>query len=879
MAKKAQSQKAQLTPLMRQYFDMKAKHPDALLLYRVGDFYETFGDDARLIADLLGIVLTNRNNGGSQIPLAGFPYHSIDTYLPKLVKAGYRVAICEQLEKPSKDKKIVKRGVTEMVTPGITHHDDILERNKANYLCAIMVSEAEDRCGMALLDYSTGKFMVYEGSQAHTTDIIRHYEPKEILHMRSQALPIEIARMNTYKFALDDWVFDLEYASSKVLRQFNVQSLKGYGIEHMTMASITSGVILHYLETTQNNQTDHINQLHRIVDSDFLWLDTFTVRNLELTSPLQSGGSSLYDVLNRTVSPMGGRMLNQWILFPLLDHSEIINRQQRIESMVTHDWLREELTSSIKDVGDLERLTTRISNEKLNPRQVAQLAKSLEVTAQVKAMLAQSELAQLSLYADSLDPCLSLKSDIDSRFVAEPPVVLGKGPTIKPGFDAELDEWRAIISNSKQMLVDIQSAEIERTSIQNLKIGFNNVFGYYLEVTNKYKDKGLVPNHWIRKQTLSNSERYITEELKELEDKILRAEDEILRLEEELYTDFLRQAAQYVERLQNNAYLIGELDILSGLAGVAIDQDYVLPTFNTENRISIHQGRHPVIEAHMPIGESYIANDLSLDKDGQQIMVITGPNMSGKSAILRQTALICLMAQMGSYVPATSADLPILDRIFTRVGASDNITSGESTFMVEMIETANILNNLSDDSLLLLDEIGRGTSTYDGISIAWSIVEYLHDLRGKRPYTLFATHYHELNELAGVDNRISNYHVSTKKVGDQILFLRKLLPGSVEHSFGIYVAKMAGIPDRVITRAEELLSILEAQKMTSQQTDEDSTSKAPKAQPMQLSLFEIRDPAMDAVQELLEQTDINAMTPVEALLRLQQIKDLVTVKN
>ncbi len=864
---------------MRQYFDMKAKYPDAILLYRVGDFYETFADDAKLVADILGIVLTKRNNGGSDIALAGFPHHSMDLYLPRLVKAGYRVAVCEQLEKPSKEKKIVKRGVTEVVTPGINTNDQLLESKKANYLCAFVVDGNRNHAAAAFLDFSTGQFSTFQGALSDTVNLIGAYRPAELLYEKGIPLTADITHPDTYAYGIDDWIFDEDFCREKIQRQLRVKSLKGFGIDSQSLSIIACGVVLHYLENTENKQLAHVNQISRIASDDFMWLDPFTIRNLELVYSIQPHGKSLFDVIDQTVSPMGGRLLHKWLVFPLIDAMEIKKRHDLVETLHGANQLREDLRSLIKPIGDLERLTAKLAAAKFIPRHVTQLLSSLQLLSQIIDKISSTQFTALVQLSKQMNVVQELQDDINNRFHGELPVQLGKSQTIKNGFSAELDEWRGIMSGAKDILLNLQKREAERTGIDKLKVGFNNVFGYYLEVTNRYKDKGLVPDDWIRKQTLTNSERYITPELKELEDKILNAEGKINELEQRLYDEFLAFAQKYITTLQNNAKLVGHLDVLCGLAELAAHQNYMRPSFNDEGKIEIKQGRHPVIEALMPPEESFIPNDVVLNKEDQQVIVITGPNMSGKSAVLRQTALISLLAQIGSFVPADSADLIVLDRIFTRVGASDNISSGESTFMVEMNETANILNNLSNRSLLLLDEIGRGTSTFDGISIAWSIVEYIHDQSEKRPFALFATHYHELNELANKYERIKNFHVSTKKIGSKVLFLRKLLPGSVEHSFGIYVARLAGMPQTVIERAQTILKLLESQTINAGLIDENSNSpntrSIPKIQPLQLSFFEVNDVNLAKVKSLIEETDVNAMTPMEAMMRLQELTDLV----
>ncbi len=863
---------------MRQYFEMKSKYPDAILLYRVGDFYETFGDDAKLVSEILGIVLTKRNNGGSDIALAGFPHHAMDLYLPRLVKAGYRVAVCEQLEKPSKEKKIVKRGVTEVVTPGINTNDNLLNSKRPNYLCAVVNNLENGLSGTAFLDFSTGQFLTFQGRTSDTLNLIGNYRPAELLYAKGSPLPVQLVHPDTYAYGVEEWIFDEDFCREKIIRQLNVQSLKGFGIDQQALSIISCGVILHYLENTENKHLAHINQIRRIADTDFLWLDPFTIRNLELVQSIQPNGQSLFEVMDCTLCPMGSRLLHQWILFPLIHASDIEARHDQVSAMVELSQLRSDLREEIHKIGDLARLTAKLAAAKFIPRHVTQLAASLELIGKIKQLLQSSDNEKLQLITQNLNTCDELHQDILARFKEELPVQIGKSETIAQGFSEELDEWRTLMSGAKEILLDLQKRESERTGISKLKIGYNNVFGYYLEVTNKYKHLDLIPDDWIRKQTLTNSERYITEELKQLEDKILNAEGKILELEQQLFDEFLANAQQFISTLQVNANTLGHVDVIASLAELAVTHHYVRPMFNENGLIQIEKGRHPVIEAMMPPGEAYIPNDVTLNKEDQQIIVITGPNMSGKSAVLRQTALISLMAQIGSFVPAVSADLMVLDRIFTRVGASDNISSGESTFMVEMNETANILNNLSSKSLLLLDEIGRGTSTFDGISIAWSIVEYLHDQHQTKPFALFATHYHELNELANKYDRIKNFHVSTKKVGQKVLFLRKLLPGSVEHSFGIYVAQLAGMPNEVIERSETILELLESQRINSGLIDDENAasglSSVPKLQPMQLSFFEVNDPKLAEIKSLLEQTDINSLTPMEAMMRLQQLLDL-----
>ncbi|TVQ47864.1 MAG: DNA mismatch repair protein MutS [Saprospirales bacterium] len=865
---------------MQQYFKMKSKYPDAILLFRVGDFYETFGEDAITTSKILGIILTNRNNGGSKIELAGFPYHSMETYLPKLVKAGYRVAVCDQLEKPSPNKKIVKRGVTEVVTPGVTINDSLLHQNNNNYLCAIHM-EKEYRTGMAFLDISTGEFFVTEGDKSQTEKYLQSFQPSEILH--SKALSNEIENWlgdEYYTYGLDEWMFTEEFALEKLLQHFRVVSLKGFGIEGLKAAQISAGIILQYLAQTENNKISHIRKISRLQSNDYLWLDKFTIRNLELINSLHPTGHSLHSIIDRTISPMGARLLKKWIVLPLTSINAIQNRLDAVEYLFKNGEARTVLRSSLKKMGDLERLVSKITLQRINPRELLQLMTALEAIGPIIEELNQSSPNQLLNIAKRLDNCPDLQETLKQQIKEDAPAVFGKGPVINDGFNEDLDEWRNTIRNSKELLLEIQTSEIERTGIQNLKIGFNNVFGYYLEVTNKYKNKGLVPDDWVRKQTLSNSERYITEELKSLETRILTAEDQISDIEEKLYAELLEKLLNYVESIQNNAVLLGQLDCLISFAQVAIDNHYSKPLLNSGDELNITNGRHPVIEKEMPPGQAYIPNNLTMDKEENQILMITGPNMSGKSAILRQTALISLMAQMGSFVPAEKAELGLIDKIFTRVGASDNISSGESTFMVEMNETASILNNLSSKSLILLDEIGRGTSTYDGMSIAWSIAEFLHDHKDLRPKTLFATHYHELNELELSFGRIKNFHVATREAGNKVIFLRKLIKGGSNHSFGIHVASMAGMPNRVISRASEILSELE-QKSIESGKKKSPTTKPPtkigisETDAVQLSLFDLSDPKSQQVADELKKTDVNSMTPVECMLKIRELQEIL----
>lgn len=879
MAKKKpdkNSQSSKLTPLMQQYFNLKSQHPDAILLYRVGDFYETFSEDAVKVAEILGIILTKRNNGGTDVELAGFPYHSLDVYLPKLVRAGYRVAICEQLEKPSKDKKVVKRGVTDIITPGITTDDTILDRKANNYLASIHFTQAEEY-GLALLDISTGEFLVAEGNQATIEKLIDSFSPSEIIF--SKAFQNKYERIfgdRFYYYGVEEWVYYPDYTREKLLDKFDVTNLKGFGIEDMELSQVAAGAILHYLSSTQNNNTGHITRINRIQSDRYLWLDRFTIHNLELVRSNQDTGASLIQILDKTVTPMGARMLRGWVVLPLISPDKINVRLDMVGYFKEKYFDAESLSGLLKQIGDIERIASRLAMERVSPREMQQLRRGLSLLPDIKEVLKASDNAHLQLLADRLHLCEQLKAEIEKTLSDDPPTLISKGNVIKDGCDAELDDYRNVIKNSKEMLLNIQQTEAERTGISSLKIGFNNVFGYYLEVTNKYKDRDLIPEHWTRKQTLSNAERYISEELKVLEDKILHAEDKILDLEERLYQKLVENAAGYVDSLIHNGKNLATLDCILSFAEVALQNNYSKPTIDDSYVIDIKEGRHPVIEKFLPPGQSYVPNDVFLSNDEQQIMMITGPNMSGKSAVLRQTAIIVLMAQIGSFVPATSARIGYVDKIFTRVGASDNISSGESTFMLEMNETASIMNNISDRSLILLDEIGRGTSTYDGISIAWSLAEFLHN--GKvRPKTLFATHYHELNELAEKYTRIKNFNVATKEIGNKVIFLRKLVEGGCEHSFGIHVAAMAGMPRDIVSRAMEILEELE-QKTIDKSDDLNSMrhkARNIEAKNYQLSLFEASDSTGEKLKENLSLLDLNTMTPIECMLKLHELKEIL----
>ena len=871
------------TPLMRQYNQFKQKHPDAILFFRIGDFYETFGTDAVTTSKVLGITLTSRNNGGNDVELAGFPHHSLNYYLPKMVRAGYRVAICEQLEKPVTGK-IVRRGVTEIITPGITSDDNILDRNKNNYLASVYVLRNE--VGIAFLDISTGEFLVSEGDWATADKMFQAFQPAEIIF--SKAISKEInERLNGkfYLYPIDDWVFQPEYGREKLLAHFETKTLKGFGIEDMMPAQTAAGAALHYLATTEKTNLKHITHIARLQHDKYVWLDRFTVRNLELINTQHDTGKSLIDVLDKTLSPMGARLMKKWVLLPLKTKTAIEARHDTVQFLLDNPIHEQEIYGLLKSVGDLERLISKVPLGKINPREMRQLARALRVVPALQNILKQSNLSALKRMSETLNPCASICEDIEKSIVDNPPVHISKGGSIADGADDNLDELRHIVRNAQDLLLDIQKKEIARTGINSLKIGFNNVFGYFLEVTAKFKHAE-VPKDWIRKQTLANAERYITPELKVLEEKILSAEEKILALEETVFNNLMQSLMDFIEPIQTNANTIAVLDCLRAFAELARKNDYVRPILKDDFTIDIKAGRHPVIEQQLPVGEMYVPNDIYLDRDTQQILMITGPNMAGKSAVLRQTGLISLMAQMGSFVPAKSATLGILDKLFTRVGASDNISSGESTFMVEMNETASIMNNITPQSLILLDEIGRGTSTYDGISIAWSIAEFLHD-SAERPRTLFATHYHELNELAQTHERVKNYHVATKELTQKIIFLRKLVEGGSEHSFGVHVAKMAGMPREIIQRANEILAQLEQQHIDVSDTDSapqkavqskqvsKQTLQKAMERPVQLSFFDISDPRLQRIKDALDAMDLNAITPVELMMKVYEWKKML----
>lgn len=874
MAKRKATKVKKKTPLMAQYDELKAQYSDAILLFRVGDFYETFSTDAITASNVLGIVLTARNNGSSKVELAGFPHHSLDTYLPKLVQAGYRVAVCDQLEKPSKLKKLVKRGVTEVVTPGVTINDKILDHKSNNYLASIHFGK-KGQLGLALLDISTGEFLVSEGTAMYIDKLLQSFQPSEIIFSKTKQKDI-IKHFGDkfYQYGIDDWVFSNDYGQEKLLQQFEVASMKGFGIETLELAQVAAGSILHYVATTENTNLKHITNISRIQPDRYVWLDKFTVRNLELVHTPHPSGVPLVNILDKTVSPMGTRLLKKWILLPLKEQKAVVARHQVVRHFIDNSAVAEIVETQVRQIGDLERLIAKVPLGKINPREVKQLERALAALEPIKETLSATDNTQLQSIGERLQLCTSIRSRIEKELVEEPPVKLDKGAVIADGVSEELDELRDIIKNSKQHLLNIQQTEAAATGIDNLKIGFNNVFGYYLEVTNKYKNKGLVPEHWVRKQTLTNAERYITDDLKKLEVKILGAEEKILELENRLFQDLVFALTEFINPIQMNASLIAQLDCLASFAKVAVLNNYCRPQMDDSLIIDIKDGRHPVIETQLQLGEEYVPNDIYLDNDQQQIIMITGPNMSGKSALLRQTALISLIAQMGSFVPARAAKLGMIDKVFTRVGASDNISSGESTFMVEMNETASILNNISERSLILLDEIGRGTSTYDGISIAWSIAEFLHNNTIANPKTLFATHYHELNELAERFPRIKNFNVATKELNNKVIFLRKLQEGGSKHSFGIHVAKMAGMPRYVVERANEILGQLEQKSIDTGDLDEKVKKIAAPA--MQLSFFDAApDPALTQLKEQLEEVDLNRLTPIECMLKLDELKKIL----
>lgn len=853
---------------MTQYYGLKQKYPDAILLFRVGDFYETFGEDAIKASQILGITLTKRANGkAAYVELAGFPYHSLDVYLPKFVRAGKRVAVCEQLEDPKQTKQIVKRGVTELVTPGTSLHDKTVDHNSNNFLASVHFGESA--IGLAMCDLTTGEFYVTEGGKDFIDKILQSFRPSEVLHSKAKRdLFKDSFGSKLYAYYLEDWLFTEEFAQDKLVDHFKTQSLKGFGIEGYEQGVVAAGVVLHYLNENKHTRLDHINSVRRLEPDEAVWLDRFTIRNLELIYPSQAGGTALIDVLDKTKTPMGGRLLKNWVVLPLKDIPAIRRRQKLVELFMDES-IAGELLGPLKQVGDLERLISKVAMGRVNPREVNQVKRALDAANEIKKSLNANGQEDLLSLADQIHACDKVRERIGQVIQDDPPMQVHKGGLIRSGISARLDEYRDLATSGKDYLLKMQQKEIELTGISALKIGFNNVFGYYLEVRNTHKDK--VPERWIRKQTLVSAERYITPELKEYEEKILSAEGKLLEIESKIYHDLIAELSEFIQSIQQNSNVLARLDVLLSFAHIAKANQYAKPEINESRQLEIKEGRHPVIEHTLPLGEEYIPNDIFLDNETQQIIILTGPNMSGKSAVLRQTALIVLMAQIGSFVPAQAANIGIVDKIFTRVGASDNLSSGESTFMVEMTETASILNNFSERSLILLDEIGRGTSTYDGVSIAWSISEYLSD-HPYRPKTIFATHYHELNEIAEQKEGVKNYHVSVKEVKDKVIFMRKLQPGGSEHSFGIHVAQMAGVPQTVVLRANELLALLEDKQDSIQHKDR--LKNAGPSQ-MQLNLFEVDDPVSRKMKEELSKLDINATTPMEALMKLNYLKGLM----
>ena len=861
-----------VTPLMKQYNAIKNRYPDAMLLFRVGDFYETFGEDAKRAAGVLGITLTKRGAGSeTETALAGFPHHSLNTYLPKLVKAGMRVAICDQLEDPKMTKTIVKRGVTELVTPGVSLNDEVLQTKTNNFLAAVHFDKKQ--LGISFLDVSTGEYLVSQGNAEYIDKLLQNFNPSEVLVQKQNKQQfLELFENRYYTFYLDDWVFQKEYAHETLQNHFEVKSLKGFGVQDLKNGIIAAGAVLYYLSETQHNQLKHIQHISRIAEDNYVWMDRFTVRNLELYSPNSVNAVTLLNVIDKTISPMGGRLLKRWLALPLKNIDEIKNRHEFVKFFIDSDNFSRTVTYQLKQISDLERLISKVATGKASPREIVLLKDSLKAILPIKEAAEKSKNNAVNKLGNQLHTCTDLIQKINETLFDDAPVNVNKGNSIASGVHQELDDLRAISNSGKEYLDNMLTREVERTGITSLKISFNNVFGYYIEVRNSHKDK--VPEEWIRKQTLVNAERYITEELKEYETKILGAEDKIAKLEQEIFTKLLQYVIQFVQIVQENAQIIAKIDCLLSFSVLAIDNNYVRPIMDESTDLDIKNGRHPVIEKQLPIDQTYIANDVVLNRNQQQIIMITGPNMSGKSAILRQTALIVLLAQMGSYVPAQNAKIGIVDKIFTRVGASDNISMGESTFMVEMNETASILNNLSERSLVLLDEIGRGTSTYDGISIAWAISEFIHEHPSKAK-TLFATHYHELNEMTATFKRIKNFNVSVKELKDTIIFLRKLVSGGSNHSFGIHVAKLAGMPNMVIHRANKILAKLEK---SNKNTEVKDVLKQEQHEEMQLSFFQLDDPLLENIKEEILATNIDTLTPIEALMKLNEIKRMLIKK-
>lgn len=864
------------TPMMKQFVKLKSKHPDALMLFRCGDFYETFSNDAVLAANILGITLTRRANGKNQfVEMAGFPHHALDTYLPKLIRAGKRVAICDQLEDPKTTTKLVKRGITELVTPGVSINNNILNNKENNFLAAVHLSRSQ--CGISFLDISTGEFLTAQGPFDYIDKLLTNFSPKEILVERGKKkLFCELFGDSFFIFELDDWIFTSTTANERLLNHFETKTLKGFGVDHLEDGIIASGAILEYLDITQHKQIGHITSLSRIEEERYVRLDKFTIRSLELINSMNEGGSSLLHVIDKTLSPMGARLLKRWIVFPLKDKEPINNRLDIVEYFFKHPEFKEIIEQQIKPIGDLERIISKVATGRVSPREIVQLRRALEAIEPIKKACEEAKDPNIQKLGEKLNLCLHIRNRIAKEIVEEPPLLINKGGVIKKGVNEELDNLRNIAYSGKDFLLQIQERESEKTSIPSLKIGFNNVFGYYIEVRNTHKDK--VPKEWIRKQTLVSAERYITQELKEYEAKILGAEEKILILENELFEELVLALNEFIPAIQTNANQIARLDCLHSFALVAEQYNYVRPVIHEDISLDIRQGRHPVIERQMPIGTEYIANDILLDDSNQQIIIVTGPNMSGKSALLRQTALITLLAQIGCFVPAESAQIGLVDKIFTRVGASDNISLGESTFMVEMNEASNILNNLSPRSLVLFDELGRGTSTYDGISIAWAIVEYIHEHPEAKARTLFATHYHELNEMEKSFSRIKNYNVAVKELDNKVLFLRKLERGGSEHSFGIHVAKMAGMPPSIVQRANNILHELEGSTQRQGLGEKPLAKVSENREGMQLSFFQLDDPVLSQIRDEIITIDINNLTPMEALNKLNEIKSIITGK-
>lgn len=864
------------TPLMKQYNQVKAKHPDAVLLFRVGDFYETFSDDAIRASEILGITLTRRANGAaSYVELAGFPHHALDTYLPKLVRAGLRVAICEQLEDPKTAKGIVKRGITELVTPGVSYNETTLNFKENTFVAAVHFEKS--RVGVAFLDISTGEFLTAEGSSEYVDKLLTSFSPKEVLYERGKTSLFEQSFGTHFlSFTLEDWVFVSDTANERLQKQFQTKNLKGFGVVDLPLGIIASGAILHYLEFTNHLQTAHITHLRRIEEERFVWLDRFTIRNLELYQAMHDGGKSLLDVLDKTLTPMGARMLKRWLAFPLKNKAAIEHRLSIVSCFFKDKDIQQVLYQQLSLIGDLERLVSKIAVGRINPRELVQLKIALTAVETIKNSSTLVDNEALVSIAERLQSCTRMRDKIEQTIASDAPMLLHKGGVIKQGIHPELDEYRRLAYSGKDYLLQIQQRESEATNIPSLKISYNNVFGYYIEVRNTHKDK--VPSNWIRKQTLVSAERYITEELKEYEEKIVGAEEKIAQIEGQLFNELVVSLCDYISALQLNASLIAELDCLLSFANVSANNSYIPPVITETDVLSIKQGRHPVIEKQLPIGESYIANDVYLDTSTQQIMMITGPNMAGKSALLRQTALIVLMAQIGCFIPSESAEIGIVDKIFTRVGASDNISMGESTFMVEMSEASSILNNVSPKSLILFDELGRGTSTYDGISIAWAIVEYLHEYPQAKAKTLFATHYHELNEMEKTFSRIKNFNVAVKEMDNKIIFMRKLVPGGTEHSFGIHVAKMAGMPKSVVKRSNEILAQLEKDNRKTGQPQKHIDTVAHQREGLQMSFFQLDDPVLIQIRDEIKNVDVNNLTPLQALNKLNEIKKIITGK-